>query len=42
MTPDPEYHDDTNVIDPDYGNAEITPEMEDVCQAHATWGWFDS
>jgi hypothetical protein len=29
LTPDPEYLDDTNVIDPDYGDAEITPEMRD-------------
>jgi hypothetical protein len=29
LIPDPEYFDDTNVIDPDYGDAEITPEMGD-------------
>ncbi len=29
LTPDPEYFDDTNVIDPDYGDAEIMPEMGD-------------
>ncbi len=25
LTPDPAYFDDTNIIDPDYGDAEITP-----------------
>ncbi len=25
LTPDPEYNDDTNIIDPDYGDAEILP-----------------
>ena len=29
MTPDPDHYDDTNLIDPDYGNAEITLEMGD-------------
>ncbi len=29
MTPDPAYFDDAHTIDPDYGNAEITPEMGD-------------
>ncbi len=29
MTPDPAYFDDTHIIDPDYGDAEITPEMGD-------------
>ncbi len=29
MTPDPAYFDDTHMIDPDYGDAEITPEMGD-------------
>jgi hypothetical protein len=28
LTPDPTYFDDANIIDPDYGNAEITPEMD--------------
>jgi hypothetical protein len=29
LTPDPAYFDDTNIIDPDYGDTEITPEMGD-------------
>ncbi len=29
MTPDPAYLDDTNVMDPEYANAEITPKIED-------------
>jgi hypothetical protein len=29
LTPDPAYFDDTHIIDPDYGDAEITPEMGD-------------
>ena len=29
LTPDPDYFDDTDPIDPDYGDAEITPEMDD-------------
>jgi hypothetical protein len=29
LTPDPEYYDNNNIIDPDYGDAEITPEMGD-------------
>jgi hypothetical protein len=29
LIPDPEYFDDTNVIDPDYGDTEITPDMGD-------------
>jgi hypothetical protein len=29
LTPDPAYFDDANIIDPAYGNAEITPEMGD-------------
>jgi hypothetical protein len=29
LTPDPEYYDDTNIIDPDNSDAEITPEMGD-------------
>jgi hypothetical protein len=29
LTPDPDYFDSTNFIDPDYGDAEITPKMGD-------------
>jgi hypothetical protein len=29
LTPDPTYFDDANIIDPDYGDAEITPKMGD-------------
>jgi hypothetical protein len=29
MTPDPAYFDDTNAMDPEYGDAEITPEIGD-------------
>jgi len=29
LTPDPDYFDDIDPIDPDYGDAEITPEMGD-------------
>ncbi len=29
LTPHPAYFDDTHIIDPDYGDAEITPEMGD-------------
>jgi hypothetical protein len=29
LIPDPEYFDNTNVIDPDYGDAETMPEMGD-------------
>ena len=29
LTPDPAYFDDTHIIDPDYGDAEITPELGD-------------
>jgi hypothetical protein len=29
LTPDPDHYDDTDPIDPDHGNAEITPEMGD-------------
>ena len=29
LTPDPDHFDDTNITDPDYGDAEITPEMGD-------------
>jgi len=29
LTPDPDHYDDTNPIDPDHGDAEITPEMGD-------------
>jgi hypothetical protein len=29
LTPDPAYFDNTNAIDPDYGDAEIMPEMGD-------------
>ena len=29
MTPDPDHFDDIDPIDPDYGDAEITPEMGD-------------
>ena len=29
MTPDPDHFDDSDPIDPDYGDAEITPEMGD-------------
>jgi hypothetical protein len=29
LTPDPEYFDNANVINPDYGDAEIMPEMGD-------------
>jgi hypothetical protein len=29
LTPDPEYFHNTNVIDPDYGDAEMMPEMGD-------------
>jgi hypothetical protein len=29
LTPDPTYFDDFDIIDPDYGDAEITPEMGD-------------
>jgi hypothetical protein len=27
LTPDPEYYDNINGIDPDYGDAEIMPKM---------------
>ncbi len=29
LTPDPTYHDDTNIMDPEYGNAEVTLEIGD-------------
>jgi len=29
LTPNPDYFDDTDPVDPDYGHAEITPEMDD-------------
>lgn len=29
LTPDPDYYDETDPIDPDHGNTEITPEMGD-------------
>jgi hypothetical protein len=29
LTPNPAYFNDAHIIDPDYGNAEITPEMGD-------------
>jgi len=29
LTPDPDHFDDSDLIDPDYGDAEITPEMND-------------
>jgi hypothetical protein len=29
LTPDPAYFDDTNIMDPDYGDAEITPKIGD-------------
>jgi hypothetical protein len=29
LTPDPTYHDDTNTIDPEYGDAEVTPKTGD-------------
>jgi hypothetical protein len=29
LTPDPDHFDDIDPIDPDYGDAEITPEMGD-------------
>ncbi len=29
LTPNPAYFDDAHIIDPDYGDAEITPEMGD-------------
>jgi hypothetical protein len=29
LTPDPEYFEDTNIIDHDYGDAEIMPQMGD-------------
>jgi hypothetical protein len=29
LTPDPTYHDDTNAMDPEYGDAEVTPEIGD-------------
>ena len=29
MTPDPDHFDETDLIDPDYSDAEITPEMGD-------------
>jgi hypothetical protein len=29
LTPDPTYYDDTNAMDPEYGDAEITPEIGD-------------
>ncbi len=29
LTPDSAYFDDANIIDPDYGDAEITPKMGD-------------
>jgi hypothetical protein len=29
LTPNPAYFDDTHIIDPDYGDAEITPKMGD-------------
>ncbi len=27
LTPDPTYHDDTNAMDPEYGDAEVTPKI---------------
>ncbi len=30
LTPDPDHFDETNLIDPDYGDAEITPEIGDI------------
>jgi hypothetical protein len=29
LTPDPEYFDNTNIINPDYSDAKIMPEMGD-------------
>jgi hypothetical protein len=29
LTPDPTYYDDTNAIDPEYGDAEVTPKIGD-------------
>ncbi len=29
LTPDPTYYDDTATADPEYGNAEVTPETGD-------------
>ena len=29
MNPNPTYFDDTHIIDPNYGDAEITPQMGD-------------
>jgi hypothetical protein len=29
LTPDPTYYDDTNAMDPEYGDAEVTPEIGD-------------
>jgi hypothetical protein len=29
LTPDPDYFDDTNAMDPEYGDSEITPEIGD-------------
>jgi hypothetical protein len=31
LTSDPNYFDDTNAMDPEYGDAEITPEIGDNC-----------
>ena len=29
LTPDPTYYDDTDAMDPEYGDAEVTPEIGD-------------
>jgi hypothetical protein len=29
LTPDPTYYDDTNAMDPEYGDAEVTPKIGD-------------
>jgi hypothetical protein len=29
LTPDPTYHDDTDAMDPEYGDAEVTPKIRD-------------
>ncbi len=36
MTPDPDHFDDSNPIDPNYGDAEITPEMGEVIGVGST------
>jgi hypothetical protein len=30
LTPDPTYYDDTNAMDPEYGDAEVTPKIGDI------------